>query len=120
MISGNTAQKYESVFQVSDSSEVYFEGEILFVNNTGRQGGAISAYSSKLYFEGNVSFIGNLADNGGAISLKEGAVINLKGDTHIIFTNNVAEMYGGAVYIEDAGLWIRRKVQCFSLIFSVF
>ena len=113
LISGNTAQKYESVFKVSDSNEVYFEGEIQFIDNTGRQGGAISAYSSNLYFEGNVSFIGNSADNGGAISLKEGATINLKGDTHIIFTNNVAEMYGGGIYIEDAGLWVRRKVQCF-------
>ena len=113
LISGNTAQKYESVFKVSDSSEVYFEGEILFIDNSGRQGGAISADGSNLYFEGNVSFIGNTADNGGAISLKEGAAINLKGDTHIIFTNNAAETYGGAIYIEDAGLWVKRKVQCF-------
>jgi predicted outer membrane repeat protein len=78
LISDNIAKKYESVFQVSDSNQVYFYGEIMFYHNSGWQGGAISAYSSELNFEGNVSFIGNSADNGGAISLKEGAVINLE------------------------------------------
>ena len=113
LISGNTVHKYESVLQVSDSCQVYFIGEIMFINNTGRQGGAISAYSSNVYFEGNVSFIGNSADNGGAISLKEGAVINLEKDTRVRFIGNFAETYGGAIYIEDAGLWIRRRVKCF-------
>ena len=113
LISDNTAHKYESVFQVSDLSRVYFIGEIMFAYNTGRQGGAISAYSSDLYFGGNISFIGNSADNGGAISLKEGAVINLKEDSEIVFTANVAESYGGAIYIEDADLWLRRMVNCF-------
>ena len=113
LISNNTAHKYESVFQISDSSCLYLVGEILFVHNTGRQGGAISAYSSYLHFEGNVSFIANSADNGGAISLKEGAVINLKEDSHIIFTGNYAETYGGAIFIEDAGLWARRRANCF-------
>ena len=113
LISGNTAHKYESVFQVSDSCRVYFKGETMFFGNTGRQGGAISAYSSNIDFAGNVSFIGNSADNGGAISLKEGAVINLKGDTDMIFKENVADMYGGAMYIEDTGFWVRRRVRCF-------
>ena len=75
MISDNTAQKYESIFQICASNQVYFQGETMFVHNIGRQGGAISAYSSDLFFEANASFIGNLADNGGAISLREGAVI---------------------------------------------
>ena len=43
---------------------MFFKGEIMFINNTGRQSGAISAYNSDLYFEGNVSFIGNSADSG--------------------------------------------------------
>ena len=112
LISGNTAREHESTFQVSDSSRVYFEGETVFVNNTGRQGGAISAYSSYLYFNGSVSFIGNSADSGGAISLKEGAVINLV-DTYMIFQANTAERYGGAIYVEDAGFWVRRRIKCF-------
>ena len=99
LISGNIVQEYESVFQVSDSCQVYFEGEITFVNNSGRQGGAISAHNSQLYFEGNMSFIGNsVAENGGAISLKEGAMINLRNNTHVMFIGNVADTYGGAIY----------------------
>ena len=114
LISGNTACEHESIFQVSDSSQLYFEGEAIFVNNNGRQGGAISAYSSDLYFNGNVSFIGNSADSdGGAISLKEGAVINLEAGTHMIFQANTAERYGGAIYVEDAGFWARRRMKCF-------
>ena len=114
LISGNIVQEYESVFQVSDSCQVYFEGEITFVNNSGRQGGAISAYNSELYFEGNVSFIGNsAAENGGAISLKEGAVINLENDTHVMFTGNVADTYGGAIYVGDSAFWTKRRMKCF-------
>ena len=81
----------------------------MFINNTGRQGGAISAYSSHLYLEGNVSFIGNSADNGRAISLKEGAVINLNHNAHVIFMGNIADTYEGAIYIEDAGFWMKKK-----------
>ena len=123
LISGNIAQEYESIFQVSDSSKVYFEGEIMFVNNSGRHGGAISAYSSEtqlyyisetqLYFGGNVSFINNSAENGGAISLKEGAMINLNNSTHVIFIGNVADIYGGAIYVEDSAFWIKRRMKCF-------
>ena len=117
LISDNIAQKYESVFKVSDSSQAWFEGEIMFVNNSGRQGGAISAYSSELYFEGNVNFIDNSAENGGAISLKEGAVINLKNNTHVMFMGNVADTYGGAIYVENA-LWMKRKQKCFLHIYN--
>ena len=113
LISGNTAHQHKSIFQVNDLSEVYFYGEIMFISNTGRQGGAISAYSSNLYFGGNMSFIGNLADNGGAISLKEGAVINLKAGVHIIFQANIADTYGGAIYVDDTAFWARRRIKCF-------
>ena len=112
LISDNIAQKHESVFQVSDSSKVDFKGKITFVNNSGRQGGAISAYNSQLYFEGNVSFIGNLAaENGGAISLKEGAVMNLN-NAHAMFIGNVADTYGGAIYVDDAAFWTRKRLKC--------
>ena len=119
LISGNAAYEYESIFQVSDSCCLSFKGETMFFGNTGRQGGVISAYSSDLDFAGNVSFIGNSANNGGAISLKEGAVINLTADTHIIFKANVADKYGGAIYIEDANFWVRSGVKCFIHIINV-
>ena len=116
LISDNIAQKYESIFQVSDSSQVWFEGEIIFDHNSGRQGGAISAYSSELIFEGNVSFIGNsAAESGGAISLNEGAVIDLKYNTYVMFTGNIADTYGGAIYIEDSAFWMKTVMKCFTI-----
>ena len=109
-ISGNTAHQYESILHVSDSSTVTFHGETIFTNNTGRQGGAIFAYShSSLEFEGNASFVGNSAEDGGAINLKERSLIHLKGDTRILFRKNRAKTYGGAIYVEDAGFWINQK-----------
>ena len=110
---GNVAHKYESILQVGDSNKVSFQGEIIFMNNSGRQGGALAAYNSKLYFDGNVSFNGNSADKGGALSLKEGSVIYLKDNTHLIFKMNSADTYGGAIYVEDAGYWDHKKMKCF-------
>ena len=85
----------------------------MFFNNSGRQGGAISAYSSNLYFAGDVVFTGNLANNGGAISLKEGAVININDSARIVFQANAASMYGGAIYVADAEFLARNKMMCF-------
>ena len=113
LISGNIAHEYESILQVSDSSKALFKGEVRFLNNTGRQGGAILAYGSNLNFEGNINFIGNMADNGGAITLKEGAMIRLNDDTYVTFIANSAKKFGGAIYIEDTGLLVRRKEKCF-------
>ena len=25
----------------------------------------------------------------------------------------IADMYGGAIYVEDAGFWVRRRIKCF-------
>ena len=114
LISDNAAHEYESIFQVSDSCCAYFKGEIVFTSNTGKQGEAVSAYNSNLCFDGNMTFIGNVAHNGGAISLKEGAKMNLKLKTHLyIFKANIANTYGGGIYVDDANLWIRKRVKCF-------
>ena len=113
--SSNTAHKYESILLISDSGRVFFRGEITFINNRGRQGGAISVYGSHIRFNGNATFISNVADNGGAISLKEGSIIDLEMDTQLIFKANTAKSYGGAIYVEDAGLWVRKEgiIKCF-------
>ena len=113
-ISGNVAQKYESIFHISESSEVSFQGEIYFINNKGRQGGAISVSGAKIAFKNRTIFVGNRANiNGGAISLKEGSVIKLEKDTHNIFKANVAREYGGAIYVEDDGLHDGKNIKCF-------
>ena len=101
----NIARQHESIFLISGSSVVYFEEETIFINNRGRQGGAISAYSSTVYFNNSARFIGNSADNGGAISLKEGSILEVHRAAKIIMTENKAKDYGGAIYVEETGLW---------------
>ena len=72
-ISNNVASNHESIFLISDSSEVSFLGITTFIDNRGRKGGAISIYGSNMLFSSAVIFTGNLADtSGGAISLNEG------------------------------------------------
>ena len=119
-VSGNVARNYDSVFHIGESSSVSFQGEINFINNIGRQGGAISAYGETLYrigttvnFDGNATFIGNSAYNGGAISLKEGALVSLEAHTHMVFEENTAQEYGGAIYVEDEGLRDGKNIKCF-------
>ena len=115
--SSNTANQYESLLLITGSSRVSFQGETIFTNNTGRQGGAISVHgSSTVEFEGNASFVGNKADDGGAISLKERARINLDYCAQIVFLENRARTYGGAIYVEDDGYWIGKNnflITCF-------
>ena len=43
--------------------------------------------------------------------LKEDALIKFMedSDTHVIFKANVADRYGGAIYIQDAS-WARRRI----------
>ena len=111
-VADNIAKNHESVFQIHNSDSVSFQGQTSFINNSGIQGGAISADHSSLYFSGNASFIGNSANNGGAISLKEGSVIYLNRNTHIVFTANKATMHGGAIYVEDNKFRLH-KTKCF-------
>ena len=112
-VADNIAKNHESVFQIHNSDSVSFQGQTSFINNSGIQGGAISADHSSLYFSGNASFIGNSANNdGGAISLKEGSVIHLNRDTHMVFTENKATMHGGAIYVEDTSFRLH-KTECF-------
>ena len=60
-----------------------------------------------------MSFIGNSANIGEAISLKEGAVINLKDNVHMIFKENIADTCGGVIYVEDASFWTKSRIKCF-------
>ena len=112
-ISNNTAQKFESVFQIKDSYSVFFQGQVTFINNSGRQGGALSADKSRLYFNGTATFIGNSAINGGAISLREGSVVYLMENTNIDFRVNKASIHGGAIFVDDTFLWFQKEITCF-------
>ena len=32
---------------------------------------------------------------------------------HLVFKRNAANTYGGAIYVEDAGYWVHKKIKCF-------
>ena len=112
-ITSNSAHNHESVFLISESSKVRFLGITVFVDNLGRQGGAISAYSANLYFHECVIFAGNTADNGGAISLREGSIIHLTINAYITFKGNIAMGYGGAIYVDDDWMKVSGRRTCF-------
>ena len=115
-ISDNHAHDHESVFLIRDTSTVSFQGDIAFINNRGRQGGAISAYGSNLEFQGKIRFIGNFAETvGGGISLREGSTISLQGTTtNLSFYTNTAMEYGGGIFVEETLLWeSKMTLKCF-------
>ena len=116
-ISHNHAHEHESIFLIRDTSLVSFSGDIAFINNTGRQGGAISAHSSELTFQGRIRFIGNVAQTvGGGISLREGSTITLARKTTLKFCANTAKEYGGGLFVEETLLWeSKMTLKCFAL-----
>ena len=66
-------------------------------------GGAIHALSSNLIFDGNMEFNNNSAGYGGAIALSglDHSKIYLLANTKMIFTRNFALHHGGAIHVED-------------------
>ena len=114
-IFSNHANEYESTFLIKESSTVSFLGNTTFMNNRGRQGGAISAHGSRLTFQGRANFFGNIAKTvGGGISLKEGSKVFLDNVTNINYYKNEAKEYGGGIYVEEILLWEQKKaIKCF-------
>ena len=120
-ISNNHAHNHESVFVIKYASAAFFQGDIVFINNRGMQGGAISAHSSKLYFQGRVQFISNVAQTvGGGISLTRGSKIYLEGAvTTLTFHTNTAMEYGGGLFVEETLLWESdMTLACFAKTFN--
>ena len=88
-------------------TEVTFEGnsKINFTNNYAAQGGTIYfSDKSTLLFDENttVSFSKNTAISGGALMIHENCNITFQGSemSKIIFNDNKAEQYGGAIHLE--------------------
>ena len=101
----NSPVEFESTF-ILHQSKANFLQNTLFQNNSGTQGGAISAYDSILCFNNTVvAFASNSADNGGAVSLKEGSVLRMYYNSTLYFRGNQAKHYGGGIYVEERGLW---------------
>ena len=84
-------------------SEIVLQGNTVFSNNSASYGGAIQALDAKINITGNDSFTQNLATvNGGALALAEGSVVYLIFETaSLTFSENVANSFGGAIFVED-------------------
>ena len=90
---------HEYATLVIENSETIIES-CSFLHNVGS---AIHAMKSELYFSKHTSFTNNRAFEGGAIKLST-AKIYLTEGTRVIFENNLAYRYGGAVYVEENSL----------------
>ena len=69
-------------------------------NRATYRGAAIGSHSTNLYFNGNISFSNNTADYGGAMMLRENSRLSFKSDIVLHFIRNVANKKGGALYYD--------------------
>ena len=84
-------------------SQVTFLGKTVFTKNYAHNGpGVFYARSSTLIFQGTVEFRNNTGYNGGALALYAGSQIVIRKQAHIKFIGNLAEHFGGAVYVENS------------------
>ena len=80
-------------------AKISFAGSTIFTNNTateGTDGGALYARRTEISMEGNVSFLFNSAKNGGAMSFKDTNLI-FKQHTALETSYNIASDYGGVI-----------------------
>ena len=97
-----------ALYFVSDS-DVSFQGHNLsssyFTNNTAENGGAVFISHSSINFGQNTTsmFDGNAAvHNGGAVYFSDQCRVTFKNYSNTTFTNNIAERYGGGLYLKLA------------------
>ena len=82
-------------------SGIMLQGTV-FSNNSASYGGAIQALDAKINITGNDSFTQNIVEvNGGALALSEGSVVNFFETASLTFAENIANSFGGAIFIED-------------------
>ena len=79
---------------------LYFDGKLDFHCNNGT---AVTIVRTELNITSNatVIFTENQGNYGGALALLKGGFVNFHKHVHLEFTNNYAEIKGGAIYISD-------------------
>ena len=85
-----------------DTIPVRFAGDNVFEGNSGS---AVAVVSTGVEFfnNTNVLFCNNTGDKGGAISLLGGSWMTINENTHLSFYNNRADDKGGAIYVMSIG-----------------
>ncbi len=97
----------------SDSIPVCFHG---YINFTSNEQSALVATSTSLDFMDDciAYFVNNTGRNGGALSLSGYAFVRVHNNTEMCFTNNSAQFQGGAIYSESVGQHdILASLNCF-------
>ena len=84
---------------LGDKITINNNDSVTFSQNTvSDNGGAILGLTIKLNNNGIVKFIGNKADAGYAGAIRGNDLIELNNNDEVIFNDNVASSYGGAIY----------------------
>ena len=83
-----------------------FYGNTTFLQNKGRDGGAIYAKDSEINFQGNVWFLDNEGGYGGALMLYQNVSVVIGQFAEVSFVRNHAKTSGGAVYARDSQIII--------------
>ena len=97
-------EQFGAIMHLIDSN-VEFAGFVDFRNNSAqRSSSLVGRGNSEILITGIVSFINNIGYNGGAIALYQGSkliIYSNSDEAALIITNNYAQNYGGAIYIQD-------------------
>ena len=103
---GAIALKNQSILNGSVEKVVFRE------NMANRYGGAVYVHKSSICLSGELEFQLNTAKSGGAIALKESqkSQLDISTPKMIIFKENKAKHYGGAVYIEYSNLHLSGNI----------
>ena len=90
-------------------SSQYLHGAVFCNNSAGEFGGGIHLHKSNLTLTGSVMFVANRAQSGGGISIDYTSDPELNSQTYVRFQeslnlsfySNLANQYGGAMYVND-------------------
>ena len=88
------------IFYFQRIAKVYITGTSIFSNN---YGSVISSKGSNVYLSGNLTFNNNHATNGPAILLIGSCQLHFMSEVIAKFTNNWAELMGGAIHAKGDG-----------------
>ena len=103
---GAIALKNQSILSGSVERTVFWE------NGANQYGGAVYVQESTFCLSGELEFQLNMAKSGEAIALKESqkSVLNISTSKMIVFMENKAKHYGGAIYIEYSNLYLSGNI----------
>ena len=79
---------------------------------------ALNLFHSSIHLKGTVLFFNNSGVNGGALSLTSSQLI-IENGAEVQFTNNNATAHGGAIYIDDASLFVYEAYKYYNCFYTL-